>query len=140
MRWTIRAATAADAPSIVALVHRFNIEDGNPPGAMAVEDLRTLACAARPRFHVLVADRDGPILGYTLFYPSYDTEHGAKGCYVQDLYVLPEVRRCGVGRALMAARGACLPGRRRLLPVLERPAAQPGRPRLLSAGLARSPW
>jgi ribosomal protein S18 acetylase RimI-like enzyme len=109
MRWAIREATAADAPSVVALVHRFNVEDGNPPGAMTIGDFRTLACAEPPRFRVLVADRDGQVLGYTLFYPSYDTEHGAKGCYVQDLYVLPEARRCGIGRALMTAVArACL--------------------------------
>lgn len=103
MSWAIRKGIAADAPSVIALVHRFNVEDGNPPTAMTTGDFRTMACAERPRVHVLLADRAGQILGYTLFYPSYDTEHGAKGCYVQDLYVLQEVRRCGIGRALMAA-------------------------------------
>ena len=43
------------------------------------------------------------LLGYALFYPSYDTDHGAKGAYLQDLYVLPEARGRGIGRALMSA-------------------------------------
>ena len=33
-----------------------------------------------------------------MFYPSYDSEHAAKGLYLQDLFVVPEARRCGVGR------------------------------------------
>ena len=100
---TIRTATAADAAAVVGLVHRFNVEEGHPPGAMTVEAFRRLACGARPRLCVLLADAHGEALGYTLFYPSYDTEHGAKGCYIQDFYVVPEARRQGIGRALMAA-------------------------------------
>ena len=34
---------------------------------------------------------------------AYDTEHAARGLYLQDLYVVPEARRQGAGRALMAA-------------------------------------
>ena len=58
---------------------------------------------ARPRFRTLLAEAAGRVQGYALFYPSYGTEFGAKGCYLQDLYVLPEARRGGIGRALMAA-------------------------------------
>ena len=100
---TIRAAAADDAPAIVALVHSFNVEDGNPPGPLTEEAFRTLSFGDRPRFHVLLEEAAGEVLGYALFYHSYDTEFGAKGFYVQDLYVRPEARRGGIGRALMAA-------------------------------------
>jgi len=101
--WTIRDATPGDAPAIVALVHRFNREDGNPPGSLTEADFRALGFGARPRFRTLLAEAAGQVRGYALFYPSYDTEFGAKGFYLQDLYVLPEARRGGIGRALMAA-------------------------------------
>jgi ribosomal protein S18 acetylase RimI-like enzyme len=101
--WTIRDATADDAPAIVALVHRFNIEDGNPPGSLTETAFRDLGFGARPCFRTLLAVAAGQVQGYALFYPSYDTEFGAKGFYLQDLYVLPEARRGGIGRALMAA-------------------------------------
>jgi GNAT superfamily N-acetyltransferase len=52
---------------------------------------------------VLLAEDAGRTLGYALFYPSYDSEHAARGLYLQDLFVVPEARRRGVGRALMAA-------------------------------------
>jgi GNAT superfamily N-acetyltransferase len=103
MRWTIRAATADDAKSIVALVHRFNLEDGNPPSATTVEAFRSLGFGTRPRFHTVLAEDEERVLGYALYYPSYDTDYGAKGFYLQDLYVLPDARRRGIGRALMTA-------------------------------------
>src|ERR687898_5662 len=90
MRWHVRDVTAADAAAVVALVLRFTAEDGNPPGRLTVEDFLSLSFGAEVRFRTKVADGDGAILGYALFYPSYDTDHGAKGAYLQDLYVLPE--------------------------------------------------
>jgi len=59
--WTIRDATADDAPAIVALVHRFNIEDGNPPGSLTETDFRTLGFGARPRFRTLLAEAAGQV-------------------------------------------------------------------------------
>jgi GNAT superfamily N-acetyltransferase len=101
--WAIRDATPDDASAIVALVHRLNVEEGNPPGALTKADFRSLGFGARPRFRTLLAEAAGRVLGYALFYPSYDTDFGAKGFYLQDLYVLPEARRGGIGRALVAA-------------------------------------
>jgi len=82
--WTIRDATADDAAAIVALVHRFNVEDGNPQGALTEAAFCTLGFGARPRFRTLLAEAAGQVQGYALFYPSYDTEFGAKGFYLQD--------------------------------------------------------
>jgi ribosomal protein S18 acetylase RimI-like enzyme len=101
--WTIRAATADDAQAIVALVHRFNVEDGHPPGGMTADAFRALSFGTQPRIRTRLVEAAGKVLGYALFYPSYDTDIGAKGFYLQDLYVLPEARRQGIGRALMAA-------------------------------------
>jgi GNAT superfamily N-acetyltransferase len=103
MAWTIRAAVPADADAVVALVHDFNMADGNPPGALTVEAFLLLGFGAAARFRTLVAADAGKLVGYALFYPSYDTEHGAKGAYLQDLYVVPGARGRGIGRALMTA-------------------------------------
>jgi GNAT superfamily N-acetyltransferase len=109
MRWTIRAATADDASAIVALVDRLNVGEGSPPGATTVNAFQSLGLGARPRFHTLLAEDEERVLGYALYFPSYDTDSGAKGFYLQDLYVLPEARRRGIGRALMrAVARACI--------------------------------
>jgi ribosomal protein S18 acetylase RimI-like enzyme len=103
MRWSVRDVTPADVEPVVALIHRFTAEDGNPPGRLTVEDFHELCFGAEVRFRTKVADGDGALLGYALFYPSYDTDHGVKGAYLQDLYVLPEMRGQGIGRALISA-------------------------------------
>ena len=101
--WTIRDAQAEDADAVVALVHSLNLDEGNPPGPMTADDFRGLGFGAQRRFRTLLAEAQGRVLGYALFYPSYDTDFGAKGIYLQDLYAVQEARRCGIGRALMAA-------------------------------------
>ena len=56
----------------------------------------------------LVAERDGTIAGYALFFPYFASFRGQKGFYLEDLYVDPAFRGEGVGEALIrsiAARG-----------------------------------
>jgi GNAT superfamily N-acetyltransferase len=103
MAVAIREAVADDAATLVSLVHQFEREEGKSAARLTVADVRAQGFGERPRFRVLLAEDAGRALGYALFYPSYDSEHAAKGLYLQDLFVVPEARRRGLGRALMAA-------------------------------------
>jgi ribosomal protein S18 acetylase RimI-like enzyme len=103
MAVTIRDAVAADAATLVSLVHRFEREEGKRAERLTVADVLAQGFGAEPRFRVLFAEDAGRVRGYALFYPSYDSEHAARGLYLQDLFVVPEARGRGIGQALMAA-------------------------------------
>jgi ribosomal protein S18 acetylase RimI-like enzyme len=99
----VREALPADAETIAALAHALTLEEGQPAPGLSGQDVRAEGFGANPRFRVLLAERNGQPAGYALFFPAYDTDHAERGLYLQDLYVVPEARRLGAGRALMAA-------------------------------------
>lgn len=98
---TIRDATAADAASVGALLHRFNTEFGEPtppPDALATRVTELLA--AGDTSVLLAGDApDGLVL--LRFRPALWST--ALECYLAELYVVPELRRRGIGRALLEA-------------------------------------
>jgi len=59
-----------------------------------------------PPFGCLLAESDGVIVGFVLFFRNYSTWRGRPGLYVEDLFVLPRHRGLGAGRALFAAVAA----------------------------------
>ena len=103
MRCAIREATPADASALVELVRRLTREDNGRDSLLTPTHLAKECFGSTARFSVLLAEQAGRAVGYAAFHRSYDTDHAAKGFYLQDLYVEPDVRRQGIGRALLAA-------------------------------------
>ena len=56
----------------------------------------------RPMAEVLIADHDGASVGFALFFHNFSTFEGRPGLYLEDLFVLPEARGLGAGKALLA--------------------------------------
>jgi GNAT superfamily N-acetyltransferase len=57
---------------------------------------------ARPFAEAIIGEVDGRRAGYALFFHNYSTFLTRPGIFLEDLYVMPELRRLGVGRALLA--------------------------------------
>lgn len=100
--FTIRAAAPTDGPLIVELI-RGLAEFEKLPGPDDAEAARLLehAFGSRPRFDVLVAEVDGRVRGYALFFETYSTFRAAPTLFLEDLFVHPDVRKRGIGRGLM---------------------------------------
>jgi len=67
-----------------------------------VEDLRAALCAPEPALFGHVAEAGGQIVGFALWFVNYSTWSGKHGIYLEDLYVRPEMRGAGTGKALLA--------------------------------------
>ena len=99
----IRTARADDVPAMFAMLQASAAEQGHPQDlCVDVESLRADGFGVSPRFHALVAERDGQPAGLALYFFTYSTWTSRNGLYLEDLYVRLESRRHGVARALMA--------------------------------------
>lgn len=105
--YCVRPAADHDAPAIVALAARHHASLDEPTDRLTVEALRRDVFAADAPVRIVVAcdDADRPI-GFILWCFAYEAAYAARGGYVNDVFVSPEARRRGVGRALFAAAAA----------------------------------
>jgi len=106
---TIRPAAPGDAGLILALVRELAEYERLANEVQATEQLFDQALfAQRPIAEALIAERDSEVVGYALFYPTFSTFLAIQGIWLEDLYVRPEHRKAGAGRALLAAVAALL--------------------------------
>ncbi|WP_310497668.1 GNAT family N-acetyltransferase [Sandarakinorhabdus sp.] len=98
----IRPATPADIPVIRALIVALAVYEKEPDAVKASEaDLHEALFGARPVAEAILAERDGRAVGMALFFNNFSTWQGKAGLYLEDLFVLPEARGTGTGKALL---------------------------------------
>jgi GNAT superfamily N-acetyltransferase len=98
----IRSATPADVPIIAQLI-RDLAEYEKLSHAVDFEEskLHDHLFGPRPYAEVLLAEDGGAVVGFALFFHNYSTFRGKPGIYLEDLFVKPECRGKGLGKALL---------------------------------------
>lgn len=98
----IDPAAPNDVPTILRFIRALAEYEKLSHQCIATEEsLRETLFGARPYAEVLIARLDGEPVGYALFFHNYSTFVSRPGLYLEDLFVLPEHRSRGVGKALL---------------------------------------
>jgi GNAT superfamily N-acetyltransferase len=101
---TLRPAQPDDAPLLFDLIGQLaDYEHLRPQMVGRVEDLRRHLFAEPPLAHAMLAHWDQAPAGFALYFFNYSTFQCRPGLYLEDLYVRPEYRSRGIGRALLSA-------------------------------------
>ena len=98
----IRLATVDDVPVVVSLVRELATYEREPDAVVATEDMfRAALFGEAPKVFCLVAEDAGEVVGFAVWFFTFSTWLGRHGVYLEDLFVRPEARGAGHGRALL---------------------------------------
>jgi GNAT superfamily N-acetyltransferase len=99
----IREARPSDVPVILQLIHDLAIYEREPDAVKnTTQSLQDALFGERPTIYAHVVEARGEIQGFALWFLNYSTWEGVNGIYLEDLYVRPEARGAGYGKALLA--------------------------------------
>jgi len=98
----IRPATRADVPIILELIRDLATYERAPSEVTATEEqLVQVLFGQKPVAEVLLAFEGNTSVGFAVFFHNFSTWLGRPGLYLEDLFVRPEHRGKGYGRALL---------------------------------------
>ncbi|WP_406265086.1 GNAT family N-acetyltransferase [Nocardia sp. NBC_00881] len=100
----LRRAVPSDVPSLVGLVHDLaEYEKSQHECTVTTEQLDTALFGPEPKVFAHVVADDTGLVGCAIWFLNFSTWDGVHGIYLEDLYVKPEARGKGYGKALLAA-------------------------------------
>ena len=103
MTLEIRFAERPDVPVILRLIKALSVYEKLEDKVVATEEKVDRALfGGRPYAETIIAELDGKPVGFALFFHNFSTFLAQPGIYLEDLFVEPEQRGAGIGRALLA--------------------------------------
>ena len=109
----IRPAEPDDAPLILKFIQGLADFEGLSHGVEATEDiLRESLFGQNPAAEVALGFAGEHPAGFAVFYHNYSTFLGQRGMYLEDIFVMPEYRRNGLGKMLLTHVAGDCPGAR----------------------------
>lgn len=100
---TIRPAGEQDIPQILKFIRELAIYEEMLDQVVATEELLKEWIFEKQKAEVLLAEYDGVPAGMALYFHNFSTFLGRAGIYLEDLFVLPDFRGKGLGKALLRA-------------------------------------
>lgn len=99
---SIRKALPNDAKTIIWLIKQLAEYEREPESAKATtQDILRDGFGETPFFFCLIAEWNCTVAGFALYFFNYSTWEGCPGLYLEDLFVLPEFRKRGIGKSMM---------------------------------------
>ncbi len=105
MELTFRYAERKDTALIFKFIKELAEYEKMLDEVVATEELLEDWIFNRQKAEVIFALADGKEVGFALFFHNFSTFLGRAGIYLEDLYVNPEYRGCGIGKALLKKLG-----------------------------------
>ncbi len=101
---TVRFGQPDDVPTVFSLIKGLAEYERLSDAVVGNEDLlRKHLFGERPYAEVIIAEAGGRAVGFALYFYNYSTFLTQPGIYLEDLFVVPEERGRGYGKALLAA-------------------------------------
>lgn len=101
-RLVIRRAEKSDIPEILMMIKELAEYEKLLHEVVTTEEHLVKVIFGEQKFvEVLIAELDGTLAGQTIFFQNFSTFVGRPGLYIEDLYVRPEFRGKGIGKALL---------------------------------------
>ena len=105
--FSIEAGQPRDAAALAAMIRALAEYERLTHLCVGTEDdLRAAIWGPEPAAEVLIARRDGIPVGFALFFHTFSTFLARRGLWLEDLFVYPEHRGAGIGKALLRAVAA----------------------------------
>ncbi|CAM4286896.1 GNAT family N-acetyltransferase [Pluralibacter gergoviae] len=102
MTTVIRSAGRADAPAIYEMIMALAVyEKAEQEVVTTPQEIEETLFGAGSKTEALICEIDGRVAGYAVYFTTYSTWLGRSGLYIEDLYVSPEFRGHGAGKALI---------------------------------------
>lgn len=98
---TFRDATVQDTPLILQFIKELAEYENLLDEVVATEELLTHWIFEEKKAEVIFAVKNGVEIGFALFFYNFSTFLGKAGIYLEDLYIRPEHRGQGYGKALL---------------------------------------
>jgi GNAT superfamily N-acetyltransferase len=104
--FSIRPATEQDVPLILSFIRQLAEYERISQGVDVTEAmLRENLFGRRPYAEVLIGDANGEPVAFAVFFHNFSTFRGRPGLYLEDLFVVPQMRGKGFGRAMLVELG-----------------------------------